>query len=134
MNARLIVGAAMTAVGFLVIALCYLGARNSRAPKWASDNIMGSFILPIALGLGVMGPMLLVDSILKNASSLGALDIIVALGILAAGAAVLYMLRIQRKVASFDTIRNSPENVALKSPSRFDESAESPANALNRAA
>jgi hypothetical protein len=132
MNSKLIWGALMTAAGFLAIALCYLGARNPREPKWASDNIMGSIILPIALGLGVMGPMLLVDSILNSASSLGILDFIVALGILAAGGAILYMLRIQSRAASYDAIRNSPENVALKSPSRIDES-ESPVNALNRA-
>ncbi len=37
------------------------------------------------------------------------MDIIVALGILAAGAIILFMMRIKKRVASYDALLNTPE-------------------------
>lgn len=109
MSTRLFVGAVITVMSFLSIAICYLGTRNPRAPKWADDTIMGSFILPLATGGLFMGPLFIGEVLLGNLELLSIADMCIALGIFAAGILILFMMRIKKRVAEYDALRNTPE-------------------------
>lgn len=106
MGTRLIIGAVLTISGFITIAICYLGSNNPKQPKWTSEMIMGSFIIPLAIGGMVMGPMLLGEAFLVNRASLTSFDITVALSILVAGVVILLMMRIPKRVAAYNAQRN----------------------------
>lgn len=117
MNTRLILGALITVLSIIVMAVCYLGERNPRKSFWASENYMANIIAFTTGGI-VLGPMLLAEAFLVNLDMLSSLDIIVALGILASGAIILFMMRIKKRVASYDALLNSPEfkNSAKQGP------------------
>ncbi|MBU1566045.1 MAG: hypothetical protein KJ630_10500 [Proteobacteria bacterium] len=108
MSGRLIIGAILLAVSVVSIAICYLGARNPREPKWADDTIMGNFIIPLAVGGIFMGPMFLGEAFLGNLDLLSTMDMIIAFGILGAGVLVIFLLRIKKRVAEYDVLRNDP--------------------------
>lgn len=109
MNTRLIIGAVVLVLSVVSIAICYLGARNPREPKWADDSIMGNFIIPLAVGGIFIGPMFLGEALLGNLDLLTTTDMIIAFGILGAGVLFIFMLRINKRVAQYDILRNSPE-------------------------
>lgn len=108
MNTRLILGALMTVLSIIVLAICYLAERNPRKSFWNSDNFMAN-IIAILVGGIVIGPMLLVEAFLVNLDMLSRMDIFVALGILAAGAIILFLMRIKKRAASYDALLNTPE-------------------------
>ena len=114
MNTRLILGALITVLSIIVLAVCYLAERNPRKSFWNSDNYMAN-IIAILVGGIVIGPMLLVEGFLVNLDMLSRMDIIVALGILAAGAIILFMMRIKKRAASYDALLNTPE---FRNPTR----------------
>jgi hypothetical protein len=134
MNERLIVGVLAIVVGFLGIAICYLGARNPREPKWTGEMIMGSFLIPLFMGSGILGLMLSIDGLIKGTASLGAADIAVALGILAAGLAVFLLLGIKKRVAAYDALRNTSEIIALQQMRRAADTADTSTRPLDHAA
>ncbi|MFH0784814.1 MAG: hypothetical protein V2B20_23055 [Pseudomonadota bacterium] len=109
MNTRFIIGAVILVMSVVSIAVCYLGARNPREPKWADDSIMGNFIIPLAVGGIFIGPMCLAEALLGNLDLLTTSDVIIALTILGAGVLFIFMLRINKRVAEYDILRNSPE-------------------------
>lgn len=109
MGTRLIIGAILTSLGFITIALCYLGARNPKEPRWTDDMIMESFIIPLAIGALLTGPMLLGEAFFVHGDTLTPYDSTVALSILAAGVAILFMMRIPKRVAAYDALRNAAE-------------------------
>jgi hypothetical protein len=106
MGTRLIAGAILTILGFITIAICYLGSNNPKQPKWTSEMFMGSFIIPLAIAGMVMGPMLLVEAFWLNRASLTSYDITVALSILVAGVVILLMMRIPKRVAAYNAQQN----------------------------
>jgi hypothetical protein len=134
MNVRLIAGALAIAASLVGIAICYLGARNPREPKWAGEMIMGSFLIPLSLGGIILGLMLLLEAIVKNAGMLGLSDIIAVLVILAAGIAVIFMLRIKKRIAAYDALRNTPEFMAMLNKRRAAEEPATPSKPLDHAA
>lgn len=106
MGTRLIIGAILTFAGFITIAICYLGSNNPKQPKWTSEMIMGSFIIPLAIGGMVLGPMLLGEGFWVNRAFLTSFDITVALSILVAGVMILLMMRIPKRIAAYNAQRN----------------------------
>ena len=109
MGTRLIIGAILTVVGFISIVICYLGERNPRKPIWTSEMIMGSFIIPFSIGMIVMGPMLLAEGFLIHRDLLSSTDETVALSILAAGIATIFLMRISKRVAKYEVMRDAME-------------------------
>ncbi len=109
MGTRLIIGAIFTSLGFITIAVCYLGSRNPKEPKWASDTIMGTFIIPFAIGSIVMGPMLLGEALFLHSDLLSSSDITVSLSILVAGIFVLFMMRIPKHIEAYEALRKAAE-------------------------
>jgi drug/metabolite transporter (DMT)-like permease len=134
MNTRLIWGALLTAAGCIIIAMCYLAARSPRGRKWSDDTLMGGIILPLALGSCVMGMMLIADGFIKNTASTSAYDILLALGILVAGGAVIFMMRIKKRVAAYDAMRKAPEIIGLQTQGQPDMTPDTPNKPLDRAA
>ena len=108
MNTRLILGALITVLSIIIMAFCYLGERNPRKSFWTSENYMAN-IIAFTVGGIVLGPMLLVEAFLVNLDMLTGMDIMVALGILASGAIILFMMRIKKRVAAYDALLNTPE-------------------------
>lgn len=108
MNTRLILGALITVLSIIILAMCYLGERNPRKPFWTGENYMAN-IIALTVGGIFVGPMLLVETLLANFDMLSSMDIIAALGILASGTVILFMMRIKKRVASYDLLLNSPE-------------------------
>ena len=108
MNTRLILGALITVLSIIVLAICYLGERNPRKSFWTSENYMANIIALLVGGI-VIGPMLLAEAFLVNLDMLSSMDIMVALGILASGAIILFMMRIKKRVAAYDALLNTPE-------------------------
>lgn len=108
MNTRLILGALITVLSIIILAMCYLGERNPRKPFWTSENYMAN-IIALTVGGIFVGPMLLVETFLVNFDMLSSMDIIAALGIFALGTVILLMMRIKKRVASYDLLLNSPE-------------------------
>jgi hypothetical protein len=108
MNTRLILGALITVLSIIVLAICYLGERNPRKSFWTSENYMANIIALLVGGI-VIGPMLLAEAFLVNLDMLSRTDIMVALGILASGAIILFMMRIKKRVAAYDALLNTPE-------------------------
>ena len=108
MDTRLILGALVTVLSIITIAICYLAERNPRKPFWAGENFMAN-IIALTVGGIVLGPMLLAEAFLVNLDMLSNMDIMVALAILAAGVIILFMMRIKKRVASYDALLNTPE-------------------------
>lgn len=108
MNMRLILGALITVISIITIAICYLAERNPRKPFWTGETFMSN-IIALTVGGIVLGPMLLAEAFLVNLDMLSRMDIIIALGILAAGAIILFMMRIKKRAASYDALLNTPE-------------------------
>jgi hypothetical protein len=108
MNTRLILGALITVLSIIVLAICYLGERNPRKSFWTSENYMAN-IIAFTVGGIVLGPMLLAEAFLVNLDMLSRVDIMGALGILAAGAIILFMMRIKKRVAAYDALLDTPE-------------------------
>lgn len=109
MGTRFIIGAIFTVLGFLTIAAGYLGSRNPKEPKWASDMMMGTFIIPLAIGGLVLGPMLLGEALLLHGDLLTSYDIMVALSILVAGVVTLIMMRIPKRIKAYEALRQAAE-------------------------
>lgn len=101
MGTRIIVGALMTDISIIIVALLYIGARNPKNPWWANENVM-NWVLPLITGAIVVGPFLLVEGFVFNFSALGSTDILISLTTLGAGAAILLLMRIPKRVAAFE--------------------------------
>lgn len=114
MGTRLIIGAILTVAGFIIIAICYLGSRNPSKPRWTSEIIMGSFIIPLSIGGMVMGPMLMGEAMWVNGDSLTSFDTTVAFSILAAGVIILLMMRIPKRAAAYDALSSAAEKMEDK--------------------
>ena len=108
MGTKLIIGVVLIFLAGIAIAVCYLATRNPRQPKWASDSVIGTVILPLAVGALFMGPMF-VGQALFNRESLSYSDIMVALSVFVAGMIILLLMRIPKRVASYDALRSAAE-------------------------
>lgn len=109
MSIRLFVGATIIVLSFISIAICYLAARNPRQPKWATDTVVGSFITPLATGGIFGGAMAMGEALFVNFDLLTTLDLVIAMGILAAGVLFIFMMRIGKRVEEYEAMGNSPE-------------------------
>lgn len=109
MGTRLIIGAIFTVLGIITFAVCYLGSRNPKEPKWTSDTIMGSVIIPLVIGSIVMGPMLMGEALLIHSDLLTSYDIMIALSILVAGIVTLIMMRIPKRIKAYEALHNVAE-------------------------
>lgn len=103
MGTRIIVGALMTDISIIIAALLYIGARDPKNPWWANENAM-NWILPLVTGAIVIGPFLLVEGFVFNFNALGSTDIAISLTLLGAAAAILFLMRIPKKVAAFEAV------------------------------
>jgi hypothetical protein len=108
MNIKLILGALLTVSSIIIITICYLGERNPNKSSWINENFLAN-IIALTTGGIVAGPMLLIEAFLVNLDMLSTRDVIVALGILAAGAILLFMMLIKKRVASYEALLNTPE-------------------------
>lgn len=100
MGTRIIVGALMTDISIIIVALLYIGARNPKNPWWANENVM-NWVLPLVTGAIVVGPFLLIEGFVFNLNALGSKDILISLTLLGAGAAILLLMRIPKRVAAY---------------------------------
>ena len=101
MGTRIILGALVTDISILIVALLYIGARNPKNPWWAGDQVM-TWILPLVTGGVVVGPFLLIEGFGFNFSTLGTTEILTALAILGAGVGILLLMRIPKRVAAYE--------------------------------
>jgi len=106
MDTRLLVGAICVATGILGIAICYLGARNPRQPKWACETVMANVLVPSIVGSLAIGPMLLCEYVIVHRSDLKVIDLLIALSIIAAAIIIVKMLHIDKRVAAYE--QNGP--------------------------
>lgn len=104
MGTGIIVGALMTDISIIIIALLYIGARNPKNPWWVNEHVM-NWILPLVTGVIIVGPLLLVEGFVFNFNALGSTDIIISLTLLGAGAAILLLMHIPKRVATFERLR-----------------------------
>lgn len=109
MGTRLVIGAFFTVLGFITFAVCYLGSRNPKEPKWTSDTIMGSVLIPLVIGSIVMGLMLMGEALLIHSDLLTSYDITVALSILVAGIVTLIMMRIPKRIKAYEALCKAAE-------------------------
>lgn len=101
MGTKIIVGALMTDIAIIIAAIMYLGARSPKITWWGSEKAM-TWILPLVTGAIVIGPCLLIEGLVFNFNALGSTDIVICLTLLGAGAAILFLMRIPKKVAAFE--------------------------------
>lgn len=101
MGTRMIVGALLTDISIIIMALLYIGARNPKNPWWANEHVM-NWVLPLVTGAIVAGPFLLVEGFVFNFNALGSTDILISLTLLGAGVAILFLMRIPKRVAAFE--------------------------------
>ena len=60
MGTNIILGALMTDIALIILALMYIGARNPKNPWWANENVM-NWILPLVTGAIIAGPFLVIE-------------------------------------------------------------------------
>ena len=114
MGTRIIVGALMTDFSIIIAALLYIGARDPKNPWWANETAM-NWILPLVTGAIVVGPFLLVEGFVFNFKALGSTSIAICMALLVAGAAILFLMRIPRKVAVFEAAEKRTQQEARSS-------------------
>ena len=116
MDTRLLVGAVCIAMGIVSIAICYLGTRNPRQPKWACEAIMANFIVPVVVGCLAIGPMLIGEYVIVHRSDLKVIDLLTALSIITASIIFVKMLRIGKRVAAYEQNGPSSRNDRFTTP------------------
>lgn len=102
MDLRLLTGASIIWLGVVGCAVCYLGARNPRQPKWAKEFFMANIIIPAIVGGLVVGPMLFIEYFILNFNDLKIFDLLVAGLIVASSYAVVKLMRIGKRVAEYE--------------------------------
>jgi len=116
MDTRLLVGAICIATGILGIAICYLGARNPRQPKWACETVMANFLVPSIVGALSIGPMLICEYVIVHRSDLKVVDLLIALSIIAAATIIVKMLHIGKRVAAYEQKGPASRNDRFTTP------------------
>lgn len=109
---KLIIGSILLVIGELVLAVCYLGARNPREPWWTRESVMGQWLVPLALGAAALGTVLVIDEA-YHFTELQFYKGIIALAILGVGVVFTLALRIPKRLKAYDAIRNTPEIIDL---------------------
>ncbi len=107
MFTRIVVGALLTDFAIITIALLYVAARNPKNPWWANETFM-DWILPIVTGCVVAGPALMFEAFVFNRATLTSTELIATLAILAAGVALVIIMRIPKRIAIFEQIKLGP--------------------------
>lgn len=116
MGTNIILGALMTDISLIILALMYVGARNPKNPWWANENVM-NWILPLVTGAIIAGPFLLIEGFIYNFNEIGSTDIAISLTLLGAGAAILLLMRIPKRLAEFEAAeRDAQEGVSPLTP------------------
>jgi uncharacterized MnhB-related membrane protein len=114
MGTKIILGALLTDFAIVIAALMYIGARNPKNPWWGSESAM-TWVLPLVTGALVIGPCLLVEGFVFNFNALGSTDIAISLALLGAAVAILFLMRIPKKVAVFEAVEKGGQQKG-KSP------------------
>jgi hypothetical protein len=89
-------------VAALALVACLLAARNPRQSLLANDFLAGSVILPLALGMLVLGGMLVGEALFFRFSSLSPRSLVTALGIFAAGIAVYLLIGVKKRLKAYE--------------------------------
>ena len=116
METRLLVGAACIATGIITIAICYLGARNPRQPKWACEAVMANILVPAIVGCLAIGPMLIAEYIFTRGSEMKLVDLVLAAIIIAASVVCVKLLRIKKRVAAYEQHGPGSKNDRFTNP------------------
>jgi len=116
METRLLVGAVCIALSIIGIAICYLGARNPRQPKWASEGIMANILTPAIVGGLSIGPMLICEYLFVHRSDLSIVDLLAAASIIAASGIFVKMMKIEKRVAAYEQQGPSGRNDRFTTP------------------
>jgi len=99
---ELVYGVLFLAVGVIGIMVSLLGSRNPQRPRWASDFVVGSVILPLVIGALVMGVSFLIMAILNlDQLSLGFRELMAMAGIIAATLVACKTMRIKKRLAEY---------------------------------
>lgn len=96
-----VLGVSLASISILFLGLCYLGVRNPKHPKWASDFLVVSFYIP--------GAMMLMSFsagafywFLKKASPLSFAQISISLMILIASVAAWRFMDIKKRTKTYE--------------------------------
>jgi hypothetical protein len=108
MDSRLLAGAICCVAAALVLVACLLAARNPRQSLLANDFLVGSVILPLALGMLSIGGMLVAEALLFRFSSLSPRSLATALGVFAAGSAVYLLIGVKKRLKAYEQAEHRP--------------------------
>jgi hypothetical protein len=98
-------------VASLVLVACLLAARNPRQSLLTNDFLVGSVIIPLALGMLTIGGMLVGEALFLRFSSLSPRSLATALGIFAAGIAVYLLIGVKKRLKAYEQAEHSPKTI-----------------------
>lgn len=107
MDLRLVVGMLCAVVAVLSLIACLLASRNPDPPQWANDFLIGSIIVPLALGALSIGGMLAGEALIVRFASLSLSSILATLGIFATSIFIYMLMGVKKRLAAYEKAANS---------------------------
>jgi hypothetical protein len=114
METNIVMGATLTVISALILAITFIGARDPKKPWWGGEAVMIS-ILPCAIYGAYTGLALLALGFVFNFDMLGSKDIAISLTLLGAGTAILLLMRIPKRLAAFEAAKQGTQQQEGKS-------------------
>jgi hypothetical protein len=109
MGTHIVMGATLTVISALILAITFIGARDPKKPWWGGEAVMIS-ILPCAIYGACSGLTILALGFVFNFDMLVSKDITISLTLLGAGTAILLLMRIPKRLAAFEATERGEQH------------------------
>jgi hypothetical protein len=108
METNIVMGATLTVISALILAITFIGARDPKKPWWGGETVMTT-LLPCAICGVIAGLAILVVGFVFNFDMLVSKDIAISLTLLGAGTVILLLMRIPKRLTAFEAAKQGTQ-------------------------